>query len=144
MRVLSRGLAACRTVFAVGSVAAARHPLEHGRRAQQPRGRAARIGGHRPSDEPDISARASAARRLLGHRSGQRAHASGPQDDSYKLILVDLELPDGSGLELISHLATASLPMQGIIAVSGNDRDDWREAAREAAEQPAEGEATQN
>jgi DNA-binding NarL/FixJ family response regulator len=46
-----------------------------------------------------------AARRLLGHRSGQRAQATEPQDDSYKLILVDLELPDGSGLELLSELA---------------------------------------
>ena len=46
-----------------------------------------------------------AARRLLGHRSGQRARASEPEADSYKLILVDLELPDGSGLELLSELA---------------------------------------
>ncbi|MCH2242797.1 MAG: response regulator transcription factor [Aquabacterium sp.] len=46
-----------------------------------------------------------AARRLLGHCSGQRAQASGADDDGYKLILVDLELPDGSGLELLSELA---------------------------------------
>ena len=43
-----------------------------------------------------------AARRLLGHRAGQRATA---QPDPFQLILVDLELPDGSGLELLSELA---------------------------------------
>ncbi|MFZ5525394.1 MAG: LuxR C-terminal-related transcriptional regulator [Pseudomonadota bacterium] len=43
-----------------------------------------------------------AVRRLLGHAAGQRAAASA---DPYQLILVDLELPDGSGLELLSELA---------------------------------------
>jgi two-component system, NarL family, nitrate/nitrite response regulator NarL len=43
-----------------------------------------------------------AARRLLGHKAGQRAATSA---DPYQLILVDLELPDGSGLELLSELA---------------------------------------
>lgn len=43
-----------------------------------------------------------AARRILGHRAGQRAAAS---PDGFKLVLVDLELPDGSGLELLSELA---------------------------------------
>lgn len=43
-----------------------------------------------------------AARRVLGHRAGQRAAAS---PDGFKLVLVDLELPDGSGLELLSELA---------------------------------------
>ncbi|MEY2838587.1 MAG: hypothetical protein RJB60_886 [Pseudomonadota bacterium] len=43
-----------------------------------------------------------AARRLLGHRAGQRAPTSA---DPFQLILVDLELPDGSGLELLSELA---------------------------------------
>lgn len=44
-----------------------------------------------------------AVRRLLGNAPGQRVpgHASDP----YQLILVDLELPDGSGLELLSELA---------------------------------------
>ncbi|WP_374590016.1 LuxR C-terminal-related transcriptional regulator [Aquabacterium sp.] len=43
-----------------------------------------------------------AARHLLGHRAGQRASAT---PDGFKLVLVDLELPDGSGLELLSELA---------------------------------------
>ncbi len=42
------------------------------------------------------------ARRQLGHRAGQRAAAAA---DGFKLVLVDLELPDGSGLELLSELA---------------------------------------
>jgi two-component system, NarL family, nitrate/nitrite response regulator NarL len=43
-----------------------------------------------------------AVRRLLGHAAGQRAAAT---PDPFQLILVDLELPDGSGLELLSELA---------------------------------------
>jgi DNA-binding NarL/FixJ family response regulator len=43
-----------------------------------------------------------AVRRLLGHGPGQRAPMSA---DPFQLILVDLELPDGSGLELLSELA---------------------------------------
>lgn len=43
-----------------------------------------------------------AARRLLGHAPRQMAPKS---DDPYQLILVDLELPDGSGLELLAELA---------------------------------------
>jgi DNA-binding NarL/FixJ family response regulator len=44
-----------------------------------------------------------AARRLLGHSARQLVAKS---SDPYQLILVDLELPDGSGLELLSELAT--------------------------------------
>ncbi len=43
-----------------------------------------------------------AVRRLLGHAPGQRAPTSA---DPFQLVLVDLELPDGSGLELLSELA---------------------------------------
>ena len=43
-----------------------------------------------------------AARKLLGHQAGGRAATC---DDPYQLIMVDLELPDGSGLELLTELA---------------------------------------
>ncbi|MEY4764121.1 MAG: hypothetical protein RI907_794 [Pseudomonadota bacterium] len=43
-----------------------------------------------------------AARRTLGHPPGGRA---APNADPFQLILVDLELPDGSGLELLTELA---------------------------------------
>lgn len=42
-----------------------------------------------------------AARRLLGHAPGGRAQ---PGAEPFQLILVDLELPDGSGLELLTEL----------------------------------------
>jgi len=43
-----------------------------------------------------------AARRQLGHKAGGRAVEC---DDPFQLIMVDLELPDGSGLELLTELA---------------------------------------
>ena len=43
-----------------------------------------------------------AARAVLGHPPGGRAT---PHGEPFQLILVDLELPDGSGLELLSELS---------------------------------------
>ncbi|TAK76780.1 MAG: response regulator transcription factor [Aquabacterium sp.] len=43
-----------------------------------------------------------AARRILGHAAGHKASATA---DSFKLILVDLELPDGTGLEILNELS---------------------------------------
>lgn len=43
-----------------------------------------------------------AARKLLGHPAGGKAAARG---DAFQLILVDLELPDGSGLEMLTELS---------------------------------------
>jgi two-component system, NarL family, nitrate/nitrite response regulator NarL len=42
-----------------------------------------------------------AARRTLGHAAGGRAL---PGNDPFQLVLVDLELPDGSGLEMLTEL----------------------------------------
>jgi two-component system nitrate/nitrite response regulator NarL len=59
-----------------------------------------------------------AVRRLLGHSAGQPAQAS---SDPFQLILVDLELPDGSGLELLAELA--SYPATRIVTTLYSDDD---------------------
>ncbi|MDO9235018.1 MAG: response regulator transcription factor [Aquabacterium sp.] len=59
-----------------------------------------------------------AARRLLGHAAGGRAAAC---PDPYQLILVDLELPDGSGLELLAELT--DYPATRIVTTLYSDDD---------------------
>lgn len=57
-----------------------------------------------------------AARRLLGHAPGGRAT---PSADPFQLIMVDLELPDGSGLELLTELS--SYPATRIVTTLYSD-----------------------
>lgn len=42
------------------------------------------------------------ARRILGHTAGRKVQ---PSSDNFKLVLVDLELPDGTGLEMLNELS---------------------------------------
>ena len=83
---------------------------------------------------------ASEAIRLFAGESGARLrradslHAAARHLAIYRpnVAIVDLGLPDGDGLALIAQLASASTPIQGIVALSGNDRERWREEARES------------
>jgi two-component system nitrate/nitrite response regulator NarL len=59
-----------------------------------------------------------AARRTLGHVAGGRA---APSADPFQLILVDLELPDGSGLEILTELA--GYPATRIVTTLYSDDD---------------------
>ena len=45
------------------------------------------------------------------------------------VVMVDLGLPDGDGLALIRHLASASTPLGAIVALSGHERATWQAEA---------------
>jgi CheY-like chemotaxis protein len=83
---------------------------------------------------------ASEAIRLYAAESGARVrradslHAASRHLAIYRpnVVMVDLGLPDGSGMELIGHLASASTPLGAIVALSGRERADWQGEAMAA------------
>jgi CheY-like chemotaxis protein len=83
---------------------------------------------------------ASEAIRLFAAESGARVrradslHAASRHLAIYRpnVVIVDLGLPDGDGMALVRHLATASTPILGIIAMSGHDRSAWQDEALQA------------
>lgn len=80
---------------------------------------------------------ASEAIRLYGAESGARVRradslaAAGRHLAIYRpnVVMVDLGLPDGDGMALIGHLASAATPHGAIVALSGHDRATWQEEA---------------
>jgi CheY-like chemotaxis protein len=80
---------------------------------------------------------ASEAIRLFAAESGARVrradslHAASRHLAMYRpnVVMVDLGLPDGDGMALIRHLASASTPLSAIVALSGHDRTDWQAEA---------------
>ena len=80
---------------------------------------------------------ASEAIRLYAAESGARVrradslHAASRHLAIYRpsVVMVDLGLPDGDGMALIRHLASASTPIDAIIALSGRERAAWQAEA---------------
>jgi CheY-like chemotaxis protein len=80
---------------------------------------------------------ASEAIRLFAAESGARVrradslHAASRHLAIYRpnVVMVDLGLPDGDGMALIRHLASASTPLGSIVALSGHDRAAWQTEA---------------
>lgn len=83
---------------------------------------------------------ASEAIRLYAAESGARVrradslHAASRHLAIYRpnVVMIDLGLPDGDGIALIRHLASASTPLSAIVALSGHARDSWQAEAVEA------------
>ncbi len=48
------------------------------------------------------------------------------------VVIVDIGLPDGNGLDLIRDLAGMTAPRLAVVAISGGDPSEWASAAREA------------
>ncbi|MHA3914422.1 response regulator [Halovulum sp. GXIMD14793] len=82
---------------------------------------------------------ASEALRLMAVASGARLRRADCLTSAKRhlavfrpnVVMVDLGLPDGDGLDLISTMAK-SVPSPAVIAFSGGDLDDWGPAARHA------------
>jgi DNA-binding NarL/FixJ family response regulator len=80
---------------------------------------------------------ASEAVRLFAAESGARVrradslHSASRHLAMYRpnVVMIDLGLPDGDGLALIRHLASASPPLGAIVAVSGHERGAWQAEA---------------
>ena len=80
---------------------------------------------------------ASEAIRLFAAESGARVrradslHAASRHLAIYRpnVVMVDLGLPDGDGMALIRHLASASTPIGAIVALSGQERATWQAEA---------------
>ena len=80
---------------------------------------------------------ASEAIRLFAAESGARVrradslHAASRHLAIYRpnVVMVDLGLPDGDGLALVRHLASAATPITAIVALSGHERGSWQAEA---------------
>ena len=80
---------------------------------------------------------ASEAIRLMAAESGARVrradslHSASRHLAIYRpnVVMVDLGLPDGDGMGLIRHLAAATPPIGGVIALSGHERGSWQAEA---------------
>jgi CheY-like chemotaxis protein len=83
---------------------------------------------------------ASEALRLFALESGARLRRADSLASAHRhlaiyrpqVVIVDLGLPDGSGLGLIAALADAPAPFEAIVALSGNERGTWEAAALDA------------
>ena len=92
---------------------------------------------------------ASEAIRLFAAESGARVrradslHAASRHLAIYRpnVVMVDLGLPDGDGMALIRHLASASTPIAAIVALSGHERAAWQGEAIAAGRGGLPGEA---
>lgn len=80
---------------------------------------------------------ASEAIRLMAAESGARLrradslHSASRHLAIYRpsVVMVDLGLPDGDGMQLVRHLAAATPPIGAVIALSGQDRLAWQAEA---------------
>jgi CheY-like chemotaxis protein len=83
---------------------------------------------------------ASEALRLFAVESGARLHRADSLAAAHRhlaifrpnVIIVDLGLPDGNGVEFIAELAAAPTPFGAIVATSGNEPGTWEAAALDA------------